>query len=238
MSLRTVDLARLGGVSTQQVRNYVDQGVLPPAGRTPAGYRTFEEYHRSALLTYRALTRGHGWVAAREILHAVHRGDRAHALAIVDERHAVLHEQRQALAVTAEALEAVADEKPGPAPRGELLVGELARRLGVRPSALRVWEAEGLLTPVRDRVTGYRHYASADVRDARMILLLRQSRYRLAQIRPVLADLRRTGSRTALRAAITQRREDLTRRATAMLAGDARLHDYLGEYLSEAPPES
>ncbi|GAA0569579.1 hypothetical protein GCM10010390_85790 [Streptomyces mordarskii] len=28
-----------GCLSTQQIRNYVDPGVLPPAARTPAGYR-------------------------------------------------------------------------------------------------------------------------------------------------------------------------------------------------------
>ncbi|WP_037676124.1 MerR family DNA-binding transcriptional regulator, partial [Streptomyces afghaniensis] len=37
--LRPVDLARLAGVSTQQIRNYEDAGVLPPAARTESGYR-------------------------------------------------------------------------------------------------------------------------------------------------------------------------------------------------------
>ena len=50
--LRPVDLARAGGISTQQVRNYADAGVLPPAPRTPSGYRVFTAEHRRALLTY------------------------------------------------------------------------------------------------------------------------------------------------------------------------------------------
>ncbi|WP_037667436.1 MerR family DNA-binding transcriptional regulator, partial [Streptomyces afghaniensis] len=46
--LRPVDLARLAGVSTQQIRNYEDAGVLPPAARTESGYRVFTDIHRSA----------------------------------------------------------------------------------------------------------------------------------------------------------------------------------------------
>ncbi|MEU9891555.1 MerR family DNA-binding transcriptional regulator [Sphaerisporangium sp. NPDC051011] len=73
--LRPVDLARLVGVSAQQIRNYADAGVLPPAPRTPAGYRRFDERHRGALLTYRALAAGFGWGTARAIMRGVHAGD-------------------------------------------------------------------------------------------------------------------------------------------------------------------
>ncbi|HEX2299657.1 MAG TPA: MerR family DNA-binding transcriptional regulator [Pseudonocardiaceae bacterium] len=70
--LRPVDLARLAGISTQQIRNYADAGILPPAPRTRAGYRRFDARHRRALLTYRALTRGYGSDTARAIMQAVH----------------------------------------------------------------------------------------------------------------------------------------------------------------------
>ncbi|MFD2352022.1 MerR family DNA-binding transcriptional regulator [Nonomuraea ferruginea] len=53
--MRPIDLARAAGLSTQQIRNYADDGVLPPTPRTPAGYRRFDARHRQALLTYRAL---------------------------------------------------------------------------------------------------------------------------------------------------------------------------------------
>lgn len=59
--LRPIDLARMAGISTQQIRNYADAGILPPAPRTPAGYRRFEARHGKALLTYRTLARGYGW---------------------------------------------------------------------------------------------------------------------------------------------------------------------------------
>ena len=224
--VRPVDLARLVGVSTQQIRNYADAGILPPTPRTDSGYRQFGERHRLALLTYRALAAGYGGDTARAIMQAVHDDDVPLALSLVDAGHAALHEQRTSLRTIGEALEAIAGDGQ-PAPRADLRIGEAAAHLGVRPSALRVWEDAELLTPSREHGTGYRYYTPTDVRDARMIKMLRQGRYPLPQIRSVLDGLRRTGSSDALRAAIADRRTQLTRRATAMLAGSSHLHHYL-----------
>ncbi|MEV7013370.1 MerR family transcriptional regulator [Streptosporangium sp. NPDC051022] len=226
--LRPIDLARLAGVSTQQIRNYADAGVLPPVPRTPAGYRRFDAGHRRALVTYRALERGYGWDTARAVMRAVHAGDLPLALALVDAAHAALHGQRLSLRAAGEALEAVAVQPPdaSAAPRPGMRIGEVAAYLGVRASALRVWESIGLLAPGRDPGTGYRRFGPSDLRDARMIHMLRQGRYPLPQIRLILEGLRRTGSSDALRMAIAQRQAELTRRATAMLEGSSHLHHY------------
>jgi DNA-binding transcriptional MerR regulator len=224
--VRPIDLARAAGVSTQQVRNYVDWGVLPPAPRTESGYRVLGERHRDALLTYRALAKGFGWAAAKTIMNAVHDGDPDAALALVNEAHADVHEQTRRLAATAEALTAVASTAPPP--RSDLRIGEVARVLGVRTSALRVWESAGLLVPERERGTGYRRYTPADVRDARMITMLRQNGYGLEQILPILVGLRESGSSDALMAAVATRRAALVARTRVMLEGAAHLHGYLG----------
>ncbi|MEV7344103.1 TioE family transcriptional regulator [Streptomyces sp. NPDC093544] len=223
--LRPVDLARLSGLSTQQIRNYEDHGVLPPAPRTASGYRTFGDVHRRALLTYRSLSKGYGPTRATEIMRAVHAEDLPGALALVDATHAALHEERVSLRAASEALQALADSREAPAP--DLRIGEVAARLGVRTSALRVWETAGLLTPRRERGTGYRLFAPADIRDARLIHTLRQSHYPLPQIQPVLDGLRRTGSSAALRTAIAARNTALTARTTAMLDGAGALHSYV-----------
>jgi len=224
--MRPIDLAREAGISTQQVRNYVDWGVLPPAPRTESGYRILDERHRGALLAYRALAKGFGWAAARTIMHAVHDDNAPAALALVNEAHAAVHEQTRNLAATAEALTAVASAPP--APRSDLRIGEVARVLGVRTSALRVWEDAGLLVPERERGTSYRRYTPADIRDARMITMLRQNRYGLDQILPILEGLRESGSSDALLAAVETRRAALVAQTRAMLAGAAHLHAYLG----------
>src|SRR3954454_16816363 len=236
MGLRPVDLARQAGVSTQLVRNYEAAGILPPAPRSATGYRQYGPEHVSALLTYRALAPGFGAETATEIMRAVHRGDEALAFRLVDAAHAALHEQRLATDAASEALGAVAaeyvDESPISGP--SLLVGELGHRLGVRtsavrPSALRVWEAAGLLAPTREPGTKYRRYGPEQVRDARIIHMLRQGRYYFEQIRPVLDGLRRTGSTEALRAAIAERRAAHDLQTKAMLYGAAQLHRLLTE---------
>lgn len=152
----------------------------------------------------------------------------------MDASHAALHEQRLSLRATGEALEAVAEQPPDTSsvPRSGMRIGEVAAALGVRTSALRVWESAGLQAPRRDPGTKYRRFSATDVRDARMINLLRQGRYPLPQILPILDGLRRTGSSAAFRAAIAQRQAGLTQRATAMLEGAGHLHLYITD---EAP---
>jgi hypothetical protein len=69
-----------------------------------------------------------------------------------------------------------------------------------------------------------------------MISMLRQSRYPLLQIGPILDGLRRTGSSDALRAAIEHRQAALTEQALAMLEGSGRLHHYLTYGSDHQPP--
>lgn len=229
-NLRPIDLARLVGVSTQQIRNYLDAAVLPPADRTLSGYRKLDDNHRQALLTYRSLGAGYGWDTAQVIMRTVHEGDTGAALALIDESHAALHEERRSLEATGIALEAVAEQTPAlqeESSRINLPIGAAARRLGVRASTLRTWEAAGLLAPSRGPATRYRAYRSTDLRDAQMIRMLRLGRYRLEEIAPILEGLHRTGSTDALRTAIAQRQLELTDRARHMLEASSRLHNYL-----------
>ncbi|MEU4194479.1 MerR family transcriptional regulator [Kribbella sp. NPDC026611] len=229
MGLRPVDLARRAGVSTQLVRNYEAAGILPPAPRSETGYRQYGPEHVSALLTYRALAPGFGAETATEIMRAVHNGDEALAYRLVDAAHAALNEQRLATDAASDALAALAaeyvDDQPVTGP--SLLVGELAHRLGVRTSALRVWEAAGLLAPERERGTKYRRYGPEQIRDARIIHMLRQGRYYFEQIKPVLDGLRRTGSTEALRNAVAERRAAHDRQTKAMLNGSAYLYQLI-----------
>ncbi|GAA0247545.1 MerR family transcriptional regulator [Saccharothrix mutabilis subsp. mutabilis] len=236
-ALRPVDLARAAGISTQQVRNYLDAGVLPPAERSEFGYRRFEERHRRALLTFRVLGRGYGWDAAQSMMLAAHAGDIARTLDLVDLGHVRLHEQRQSLQAVAEALEAVAEgaQQAPPVPRAGMRIGEVANRLAVRPSALRVWESAGLLTPDRD-ADGHRRYTATDVRDAQVISMLRRGRHPLPQVKSIMEHFRRTSSSEALREAVHRQRAALTRRAMTMLEGAAMLHRYLTEHLTDQAP--
>ncbi len=219
-----MDLARAHGLSTQAVRNYEAAGILPPAARTRYGYRVYTSLHAQALHAFLALVPGHGHQAATAIMRAVNRDAVADALRLIDESHAQLLDDRRTLHEVEAALR---DLPPVPPERGDTFVGPLARRLGVRPATLRKWERAGLVQPRRDPRTGYRVYTAADVRDARLVHQLRRGGYRLAQIAPVIAQVRSAGGVAPLESMLRDWRTRLSARGRAMLAGAAALDAYL-----------
>ncbi|MEV7155324.1 TioE family transcriptional regulator [Streptomyces misionensis] len=235
--LRPVDLARAHGLSTQAVRNYEADGILPAADRTPHGYRTYTPLHAGALRAFLALVPGHGHRTAASIMRAVNRGAIDEALRLVDESHAQLLDDRETLRAVERALrdlvptppsepaaDATAAARSGPA---GTFIGPLAGRLGIRPATLRTWERAGLVSPRRDPRTGYRVYDEADVRDARLAHQLRRGGYLLEQIAPLIAQVRTAGGLEPLETALRDWHARLSARGRALLTGAAELDAYL-----------
>ncbi len=108
-------------------------------------------------------------------------------------------------------------------------MGPLARELGIRPATLRKWERAGIVTPRRDPGTGYRVYAAADVRDARLAHQLRRGGYRLDRIALLTAHVREPAVRSRWPPVLGDWHARLTARGRAMLAGAAALHAYLDQ---------
>lgn len=232
--LRPVDLARGHGLSTQAIRNYEEAGILPAAGRTPHGYRTYTSLHAGALGAFLALVPGHGHQTATAIMRAVNEGAVDEAFLLIDESHAQLLDDRRTLQTVESALR---DLEPTAAPEpdaavsepGGTFIGPLAGKLGIRPATLRKWERAGLVRPRRDPLTGYRVYDAADVRDARLAHQLRRGGYLLEQIAPLIAQVRTAGGLEPLEAALHEWHGRLSARGRAMLAGAAELEAYLRE---------
>lgn len=238
--LRPVDLARGHGLSTQAVRNYEADGILPAAERTPHGYRTYTSLHAHALRAFLALVPGHGHPAASSIMRAVNEDAVDEAFRLVDESHAQLLDDRRTLRAVENALR---DLEPGAGPRPRpaderstdqaahtdtgSFIGPLAGKLGIRPATLRTWERAGLVRPRRDPRTGYRVYDAAAVRDARLTHQLRRGGHLLEQIAPLIDQVRSAGGLQPLESALRDWRGRLSGRARAMLAGAAELDAYL-----------
>ncbi|WP_338120040.1 MerR family transcriptional regulator [Streptomyces sporangiiformans] len=229
--LRAVDLARAAGISTQQVRNYVETGILPPVERTDSGYRVFTTAHAEALTAARELATGHGWPTTGAIMRAVHDEDLEAALAVLDESHAELHRERTELAAVLAALDTLLAVGVAPGERGSLRIGEVADAVGVQPPVLRLWEARGLLRPMREKSTGYRLYSAAEARMAQVVALLRRGNHPFATIEAVLAELRTTGSPERVRLALAARERELHHRSLSRLRGSAALYAYLRRLL-------
>ncbi|HET8913863.1 MAG TPA: MerR family DNA-binding transcriptional regulator, partial [Ktedonobacteraceae bacterium] len=150
--LRTIDLARAGAISVQQVRNYEYLGFLPPAERSKHGYRLYTEQHLAALKTVRCMLAGYGWQRTLEIMQALHHNDLAAALALIDARHAEFTSRRHQIERTLIALRLLAESGfsalPNPHQLQRVRIGDAAKQVGVRVSALHFWEQQGLLQPL------------------------------------------------------------------------------------------
>ncbi|NDU75761.1 MerR family DNA-binding transcriptional regulator [Actinomadura sp. DSM 109109] len=229
ITLRPSDIAREHGLSAQAVRNYEQDGFLPPAERTPSGYRIYTDVHATALRAFVALVPAFGHAAAGLIMNAVHDGRLDDALLAVDRGHEQVLRDRETLAAVKDAVDHLMAEPDAgrpdvPRPR---TIGELAHRLGVTSATLRNWEGAGILVPARDPATGYRVFRADDVRDAELAHLLRRGGYPLEHIAMVVRRVRTAGGTGPLAEALDDWRRRLTARGRAMLAASALLSGYL-----------
>ncbi|MFC5244006.1 TioE family transcriptional regulator [Streptomyces atrovirens] len=226
--LRPIDLARRHGLSTQAVRNYEEAGVLPAAGRTAHGYRTYTPLHARALRAFLALVPGHGHRTATAVMRAVNEGAADEAFRLIDESHAQLLRDRETLRAVERALRDLSPRADTAESRPRrTFIGPLAEELGIRPATLRKWEAAGLVRPRRDPLTGYRVYEEADVREARLVHQLRRGGHLLEQIAPLIARVRTAGGLEPLEGTLRDWHGRLSARGRALLSGAAELEAYL-----------
>ncbi len=229
-TLRPIDLARAAGISAQAVRNYEQLGFLPPAERGSQGYRQYGPQHLQAMRAARIMIAGYGWEHALHIMQAIHRNDLTAALALIDARHAFIHASRREVEAMLEALQAISSELPpatGAFGSKKLLsIGEVARRVGVRVSAIRFWEEQGLVRPVRDKSSRYRLYDEQQVRQLQIVTLLRKTGYNLEATRTVLSQLATGALQQALQAA-QQRLNDLAAASRRCAEATAAAWEYM-----------
>ncbi|MFC3504670.1 TioE family transcriptional regulator [Micromonospora krabiensis] len=222
-----MDLAREHGISTQAVRNYERDGVLPAAARTSSGYRTYTDLHAAALRAYLALVPAYGYGVAAEIMRAATRGEVDAALRAVDHGHVQLLSDRETLDAVETTIGVLTTAPPRDRPDRPLTVGALAHRLAVTPATLRKWERAGVLTPARDRVSRQRLYGPDDVRDAELAHLLRRGGYLLDHIATVMAQVRAAQGPGPLAESLDAWRQRLAARGRAMLTAGGHLAAYL-----------
>jgi DNA-binding transcriptional MerR regulator len=224
----TSDLAGEHGVSTQAVRNYEQSGFIPPAERTPGGYRVYTDLHAAALRAFLALVPAYGHSVAGQIMVAIHDDALDRALTIIDRGHQQLLHDRDTLDAVRKAIGHLTAMEPATKGAGSFRnIGDLAHQLGVTQATVRNWERAGILTPARDPATGYRVFDASDLRDAELTHLLRRGGYPLDRIAVVVQQVRTAGGTEALAASLDDWRRRLTARGLAMLDAAAQLSQYL-----------
>ncbi|MBO0780972.1 MAG: MerR family transcriptional regulator [Ktedonobacteraceae bacterium] len=230
--LRTHDLALAGHISVQQVRNYEANGLIPQAQRSPSGYRLYTQQHLAALKAVKSMARGYGWSRTSAIMQALHRGNLSAALATIDERHAELAGKRFQIEQTLSALRTLATGSvslQSASHSQRFRVGEAARQVGVRVSALHFWEQRGLLRPVREQYSRYRLYDEHQMRRLRVVVLLRDAGYPFNVIHLVLDELAAGQPEKAI-AAVEKRREELTKISWTCIEALTSFQHYVREF--------
>lgn len=89
-------------------------------------------------------------------------------------------------------------------------IGEVARRVGIRASALRFYEREGLLSP-SDRVGGRRRYERAAVSRLLMIRFCQQLGFTLAEIRQLVTPPNGTSGKQKWRGLVDRKLVEVDR---------------------------
>ena len=70
----------------------------------------------------------------------------------------------------------------------EISIGEFARRSRLSLKALRLYDERGVLVPARvDQASGYRYYDTAQLDDARLVVMMRQLQLPLKAVKQLLA---------------------------------------------------
>ena len=230
--LRTRDLALAGGMSVQQVRNYEASGLIPKAQRSLSGYRLYTQQHLAALKTVKSMVPAYGWLRTSAIMQALHRGDLSTALATIDEHHAEQARKRLQMEQTLSALRVLAAGSASLQSASHpqrLRVGEAAKEVGVRVSALHFWEQQGLLYPVREQHSRYRLYDEQQMRRLRVVALLREAGYSFSVIGSVLDELAAGRPEKAI-VAVEKRREELTRTSWSCIEALTSFQHYVSEF--------
>ena len=111
-----------------------------------------------------------------------------------------------------------------------LTIGQLAKRVGLRTSALRYYEAEGLLIPDARSEAGYRLYAPEAEYTLRFILQAQRLGFSLADIRAMLRGVQENSlSGEKLLDLAEHRFLDLERRLTEALVVHHEMESFLQE---------
>jgi len=110
----------------------------------------------------------------------------------------------------------------------KLTIGELARRTGLRTSALRYYESVGLI-PRPTRVSGRRVYESSALDSLKLIQLAKSAGFSMAEIRRLLHGFDRTTPASARwHAMATRKLQDVT----ALIARAEHMRDVLEKLLT------
>jgi DNA-binding transcriptional MerR regulator len=204
-ALSTGKIARAVGCHPNTVRRYEEWGYIPPAQRSPAGYRLFEPFHLDQMRLARLLMEWPypgGKRPVEKAVRAAAAGNlldaQAGAQHYLDRIHAEIEHSRASIT----ALESLACGQASLLSSQTFSVKQVRALLDLSRDTLRSWERNNLIIVPRDPRNRYRRYTSAEIARLRVIRMLRQAGFGLMAVLKALTRLDR-GEIDAARCTLT-----------------------------------
>lgn len=177
-------------VSTTTLRRYEDQNLIPAVPRTPSNHRYYGEVHVQAFTTIRVLLQGYDIPVAYEVMRSMKQGQMEQALWMINGQQYQIHlEMKRVEDILAMIRHTDISSTLNAEWTTPMNIGEAAAIAGVRTSAIRHWEAEGLIRSERNPENGFRMFTLTELRKILVISSLRKTVYYIDNMRSLLSTL-------------------------------------------------
>ncbi|SEO57122.1 DNA-binding transcriptional regulator, MerR family [Amphibacillus marinus] len=188
--MKGIEIARACHVSTSTLKHYEEWGLVPEVKRAANGYRQYSVLHFAYFKCIVNLNIGFGMKLVREFMPLVQAGEIVKGLWLINEQHARLQEDRAAAEHIVQLLDLDEVEwfSKSRTKKSCYKIGEVAGIARVATSAIRHWEKEELISPLRDQESGYRYYTPEDIKRILIIRTVSKAAWSLAVVREVLAE--------------------------------------------------
>ncbi|WP_245237944.1 MerR family DNA-binding transcriptional regulator [Paenibacillus etheri] len=183
-------IAKKLNVSTTTLRRYEDQGLVPEVPRTASNRRCYTAIHVQAFITVRALLQGYEIPVVYDVMRKIKARQVEYALwSINQEQHNTHAEKLRLEEVLRMFRNADLSKYKDLEVTNTMTIGEVAQMAGVKPSAIRHWEQEGLITSNRNKDNGYRVYTVTELRKIILISSLRKTVYYIENMKQLLNEI-------------------------------------------------
>lgn len=164
-------------ISTSTIRNYEANGLIPPAERSPNGYRRYTDQHAAYLSCIQAMAPAFGMEVTAEVLRCIQQDQQQAAMWIIREREVSLYEGKQKLERLIQDIQSYTQDYITSNAEEPLTINEVSRLTQAPRSAIRYWEQAGYITAERDPGNRYRRYRAYHLLTIRLIQVLQNFVY-------------------------------------------------------------
>lgn len=187
---RPKQIADMLQVSTTTLRRYEEQQLLPAVPRTKSKHRFYTAIHLQAFITIRALLKGYDIPVVYEVMRMLKNANVEKARWLLNEQQFHMQVERQRMEELLTMIQSADFTKYNNVKVKEhMSIGEVAEIAGVKTSAIRHWEQEGLVHAERNQENGYRMFTISELRKILVISSLRKTVYYIDNMKQVLHDL-------------------------------------------------